>query len=101
MPKGAEDRKQRKREEAAQRNRLTPLRNEIARLEKEVARLEIQRATIDAALSVDTIYLESSKARLLELLASQATNKRDLDAAETAWLEAHERLEAESAAKLA
>ena len=101
VPKGAEDRKQRKREEAAQRNRLTPLRNEIARLEKEVARLEIQRATIDAALSVDTIYLESSKARLLELLASQATNKRDLDAAETAWLEAHERLEAESAAKLA
>jgi ATP-binding cassette subfamily F protein 3 len=93
----AEDRKQRKREEAAQRNRLTPLKNEIARLEKEVARLEAQRAQIDADLSVDAIYLESSKPRLLELLASQATNRRELDAAETAWLEASERLEVETA----
>ena len=98
---GAEDRKQRKREEAAQRNRLTPLKNEIARLEKEVARLEAQRAKIDSELSADTIYLESSKSRLLELLAAQATNKRELDAAETAWLETSERLERESSVKLA
>ncbi|HEY4368101.1 MAG TPA: ATP-binding cassette domain-containing protein [Steroidobacteraceae bacterium] len=98
--KSAEDKKQRKREEAAQRNRLTPLRNEIARLEKEVARLEAQRATIDAALSSDTIYLESSKAKLLELLEAQTVNKRALEAAETAWLESSERLEAESVSKL-
>jgi ATP-binding cassette subfamily F protein 3 len=93
----AEDRKQRKREEAAQRNRLTPLRNEIARLEKEVARLEAQRATIDAALSDEAIYQEAAKGKLRELLATQAANKRDLDAAETAWLEASEKLERESA----
>jgi ATP-binding cassette subfamily F protein 3 len=94
----AEQKKQRKREEAEKRNRLSPLRAEIARLEKEIAALETQRADIEAALASPEIYEAASKPRLQETLQSQARLKRELEAAETAWLAATERLEAELAA---
>jgi ATP-binding cassette subfamily F protein 3 len=94
----AEQKKQRKREEAERRNRLSPLRVEIARLEKDIAGLESQRAEIEATLASPEIYEARSKGRLQETLQSQARVKRELEAAETAWLAATERLETESAA---
>jgi len=94
-PLTAEQKKQKKREEAEQRNKLTPLRTEIARLEKEIARLESERSGIETALSAEDIYLEASKPRLRELLEAQTKITRGLDAAETAWLEATEKLERE------
>jgi ATP-binding cassette subfamily F protein 3 len=100
-PLTAEQKKQKKREEAERRNKLTPLRTEIARLEQEIARLERERSANDAALSADGIYLEASKPRLRELLESQAKISRSLEAVETAWLEATDKLEREVTSKMA
>lgn len=93
----AEQKKQRKREEAEQRNRLSGLRAEIARLEKEMTKLQRELAEIETALAAPEIYLEESKPRLRELLDSQTRLKRQLEAAESKWLENTEILEREMA----
>ncbi len=92
-PTSAEQRKQRKREEAERRARLSPLRNEIAKLERDMARLQEQLAKIETALASPDIYETSAKARLQELLQTQARTKRELEATEEAWLSASERME--------
>jgi ATP-binding cassette subfamily F protein 3 len=89
----AEQKKQRKREEAEQRNRLSGLRSQIAKLEKEMEKLQTELATVETALSDASIYQEQSKPKLLQLLESQTTLKRKLEAAESSWLEHSEKLE--------
>jgi ATP-binding cassette subfamily F protein 3 len=89
----AEQKKQRKREEAEQRNRLSGLRSEIAKLEKEMQKLQAELATIEAALADPSVYQDQSKARLRQLLDSQTTLKRKLETAESAWLDNSEKLE--------
>jgi ATP-binding cassette subfamily F protein 3 len=96
-PESAEARKQRKREEAERRNRLSPLRNEIARIEKTMSRLQEELARIEAELAEPSIYEADNKPQLQKLLQAQTKAKRELDAAESAWLEANERLEAAQA----
>jgi ATP-binding cassette subfamily F protein 3 len=91
----AEQKKQRKREEAERRNRLSPLKAEIARLEKQLERLEKERATIETALAAPEIYNPASKQKLQELLQKQAQLKRDISNIETEWLTATEKLDAE------
>jgi ATP-binding cassette subfamily F protein 3 len=95
-PLTADQKKQKKREEAERRNKLTPLKTQIAQLEKDIAKLESERSAIESALSAEDIYLESSKTRLLDLLDKQGKINRSLETAETAWLEATEKLEQES-----
>jgi ATP-binding cassette subfamily F protein 3 len=95
-PLTADQKKLKKREEAERRNKLTPLKTQIAQLEKDIAKLESERSTIESALSAEDIYLESSKTRLLDLLDKQGKINRSLETAETAWLEATEKLEQES-----
>jgi ATP-binding cassette subfamily F protein 3 len=92
----AEQRKQRKREEAEQRNRLSGLRSQIAKLEKEMASLQRELEAIETALADPQIYQESSKPQMLKLLESQAQLRRKLETAESAWLENSERLEAQA-----
>ncbi len=92
-PTSAEQRKQRKREEAERRARLSPLRNEIAKLERDMARLQEQLAKIETALASPDIYETSAKARLQEVVQTQARTKRELEATEEAWLSASERME--------
>jgi ATP-binding cassette subfamily F protein 3 len=94
-PLTADQKKQKKREEAERRNKLTPIKTQIAQLEKDIAKLESERSTIESALSAEDIYLESSKTRLLDLLDKQGKINRSLETAETAWLEATEKLEQE------
>jgi ATP-binding cassette subfamily F protein 3 len=94
----AEQKKQRKREEAERRNRLSPLRAEVARCEARIAELEQRRQEIEAQLASPDIYGEHAKQQLQELLKTQAQVRRDLDASEEAWLAATERLDAELAA---
>jgi ATP-binding cassette subfamily F protein 3 len=94
----AEDRKQRKREEAEKRNRLSPLRAEVSRLEKSIARLEAERAALEQQLLEPELYDNQGSMRARELVQQQAEIRAKLDAAESAWLEAAERLERESAA---
>jgi ATP-binding cassette, subfamily F, member 3 len=94
----AEDRKQRKREEAEKRNRLSPLRAEVSRLEKSIARLEAERAAVEQQLLAPELYDNHGSMRARELVQQQAEIRAKLDAAESAWLEVAERLERESAA---
>jgi ATP-binding cassette subfamily F protein 3 len=91
---GTEDRKQRKREEAERRNRLSPLKNEVAKTEATIARLEEERAAIEQELASPEIYGAAAKDRLRSLLESQTRVKRQIETAEAAWLAANERLEA-------
>ncbi len=93
----AEQKKQRKREEAEQRNRLSGLRSHIAKLEKEMQKLQTELAAIETALAEPEIYQEQSKPKLLKLLESQKDLKKKLEAAESAWLENSEKLENASA----
>ena len=94
----AEQKKQRKREEAERRNRLSPLRAEVARCETRIAELETRRQQVEAELANPDIYGEHAKQRLQELLKVQTQLRRDLHASEEAWLAATERLDAELAA---
>ena len=92
----ADARRQRKREEAEQRNRLTPLKTRIAQYEEELARLAVQAAALEAQLTSPDVYAPASKERLRELLAQQTDLARATERIETAWLEASEQLEAQS-----
>ncbi|MFL6618882.1 MAG: ABC transporter ATP-binding protein, partial [Povalibacter sp.] len=89
----AEQKKQRKREEAEQRNRLSGLRSQIAKLEKEMEKLQKELTVIELALADPSIYQDKSKLQLLQLLESQTALKRKLETAESAWLEHSEKLE--------
>ncbi|HKS55296.1 MAG TPA: ATP-binding cassette domain-containing protein [Steroidobacteraceae bacterium] len=95
---GAEEKKQRKREEADRRNRLSPLRAEVARCETRIAELERKRQEIEAQLASPDIYGEQAKQQLQELLKVQTQLRRDLNTCEEAWLAATERLDAELSA---
>ncbi len=92
----AQDRKQRKREEAERRNRLTPIRARIARYDSELSRLAQRTAAIQQQLAAPEIYGESARERLRELLAQQADVARETQAAEAGWLQASEELESEN-----
>ncbi|MFL6606382.1 MAG: ATP-binding cassette domain-containing protein [Steroidobacteraceae bacterium] len=89
----ADSRKQRKREEAQRRNRLTPLKAKIAQYDEELSRLASKSAALQAQLAAPDIYAAASKDRLKELLAQQTQLARETEKVETAWLEASEALE--------
>jgi ATP-binding cassette subfamily F protein 3 len=90
----ADARKQRKREEAERRNKLTPLRNAIAKCDRELERLAKERASLETQLAAPDIYSDTQKARLTELLAKQAQLARDTEQVEAEWLRASEEYEA-------
>jgi ATP-binding cassette subfamily F protein 3 len=94
----ADQKKQRKREEAERRNRLSPLKADIARLEKQLERLEKERALVETALAEPEIYNPAAKLKLQELLQKQTQLKRDISNTETDWLTATEKLDAELSA---
>ncbi|HZF17375.1 MAG TPA: ATP-binding cassette domain-containing protein [Steroidobacteraceae bacterium] len=96
----AGQRKQRKREEAAARNRLTPLRAAVAKWERELDRLTRERAAVHAELSTSDIYSDARRERLQELLDTQTRLAKETEVAEASWLESNERLEAESPGSL-
>jgi len=89
----AESRKQRKRDEAERRNRLTPLKAKIAQYDADLARLASKSGALQAELAAPEIYAAGAKDRLKELLAQQALVARETEKVETAWLEASEQLE--------
>jgi ATP-binding cassette, subfamily F, member 3 len=89
----AEVRKQRKREEAERRNRLTPLKAKIAKYDEELSRLAAQSVSLQQELAAPDIYSAAAKDRLKQLLARQAELARETERVETAWLEASEELE--------
>ena len=95
-PETAESRKQRKREEAERRNRLTPLRAAVEKCERDIERLTKERAEIEAQLQSPDLYAEGAKDRLRRLTETQGRLARELADTEALWLEHTERLETES-----
>jgi ATP-binding cassette, subfamily F, member 3 len=95
-PESAEARKQRKREEAARRNRLSPLRAAIEQCERDLERLTKERAELQMTLEAPELYTENAKDRLRKLMERQTQVTRAIEQTETAWLEHTERLESEA-----
>ena len=90
----AEARKQRKREDAERRNRLSPLKAEVTRCEQELERLAQEAAGLQARLADPDLYLDDNRERLRELLKKQGELARATEQTEAAWLQASEQLEA-------
>jgi ATP-binding cassette subfamily F protein 3 len=93
-----EDRKQRKRDDAERRKRLSPLRNQVAQLEKQMTLLHAEMENIRAMLATQEIYGDAQRNRLRELLEAQGQLSRKIEQVESDWLDASERLERESGA---
>jgi ATP-binding cassette subfamily F protein 3 len=89
----AEARKQRKREEAERRNKLSPLRAAIAKCEQEMQRLADERAAVASLLEAPEIYSDAARDRLKELLARQAALAAENERVEAEWLATSEQLE--------
>ncbi|OON62219.1 ABC transporter [Massilia sp. KIM] len=93
----AVDRKEQKRQEAEERQRLAalrkPIENRIKRLEEQMAKLNAKKAEIDAQLLDPVIYEAGNKDKLKTLVADQAFASRDLEQLEVEWLELQEQLE--------
>jgi ATP-binding cassette, subfamily F, member 3 len=91
------DKKEQKRQDAEQRQKLAalkkPIENKIKRLEEQIAKRNEQKADVDAKLGEPTIYDAANKAKLKQLLADQSFYKKDLAQLEGEWLELQEQLE--------
>ncbi len=94
----AAERKEQKRLEAERRNALAarrkPLEKKLAAVEKDIEKRNAAKERIEAALAEPSVYEEVHKARLKELLREQAEALQGLEAAEEAWLELTEAIEA-------
>lgn len=97
-PLSATDRKEQKRLEAEQRQRLSaqrkPLENRLKKVETAMAQRSEQKAKIDAALADPAIYEAENKPKLKTLLADQVECSKELEQLEGEWLELQEQLEA-------
>ncbi len=89
----AEDRKARKRAEAAIRQKLSPYRKQQAALEKEMDKLQSTLMTLEQDLSEPDLYADQGKQKLKELLGQQAAAKSRLAEVEADWLDISETVE--------
>ncbi|HEY8609445.1 MAG TPA: ATP-binding cassette domain-containing protein [Noviherbaspirillum sp.] len=96
-PESREDRQERRRLEAEERQRLSSLRKpieaRIKRLDEQMAKLQQRKNEVDAALLDPSIYDDSNKERLKTLIVDQAYLAKELEQLETEWLEQQEALE--------
>ncbi|MEW6025554.1 MAG: ATP-binding cassette domain-containing protein [Pseudomonadota bacterium] len=96
-PVPAVDRKEQKRLDAEERQRVAalkkPIENRIKRVEEQMAKLNAKKADIDARLLEPAIYEADKKDELKNLVADQAFCVRDLGTLENEWLELQEQLE--------
>lgn len=91
------DRKEQKRLEAEERQRLfalkKPLEKRIGWLETEIGKLNDRKTAIDSQLADSAIYEQANKDKLKKLLADQAECTKLLAAYEEEWLEKQDELE--------
>ena len=96
-PVSTADRKEQKRLDAEERQRVAalkkPIENRIKRLEEQMAKLNAKKADIDARLLDAGVYEADKKDELKALVADQAFCVRDLGTLENEWLELQEQLE--------
>jgi ATP-binding cassette subfamily F protein 3 len=95
------DKKDLKRQEAEQRQRVTalkkPIEQKIKTLEVQIAKRNAQKAEADAKLGEPSAYDAANKAKLKQMLADQTFFTKDLAQLETEWLGLQEQLEAVAA----
>jgi len=93
----AVNRKDQRRAEADERQRLTqlrkPLTKEVEKIEKRMATLQADKETIDAFMADESSYAEANKAKLLEMLKRQGEVTGELEQLEERWLELQEQIE--------
>jgi len=91
------NRKEQRRLEAQERQRLAelrkPLQREIATLEKRLEKLNAEKARLDALLADESTYKDANKALLTDSLRLQAETKARLEEIEAEWLEKQATLE--------
>jgi len=87
------DRKARKRVEAEMRQQLAPLRKRVQKFEQDMEALQAEMSRLETRLADNTLYESANAPELLELLASQARLRSELEDTETRWLEASDELE--------
>lgn len=91
------DRREQRRQEAEERQRLSalkkPIESRIKRLEEQIAKLQERKATIDSRLSDPAIYEAANKDELKALIVDQAYHAKEIEQLETEWLEQQEALE--------
>jgi len=89
----ADARKQRKRDDAARRQRVSGFKAEASRLEQALAKLSTKQAANEAALADPALYAQDAKAELMKLLDTGRQLAAQIAATEEAWLSATEEYE--------
>jgi len=96
-PASLVDRKEQKRLEAEQRQKMSavkkPIEARIKRLDEQIAKLNARKAEIDARLASPDIYDAQNKEELKTLITDQAYCSKELEQLENDWLEQQEALE--------
>ena len=96
-PAGNVDRKEQKRLEAEQRQKMSalkkPIEARIKRLDEQIAKLNTRKGEIDARLGSPDIYDAANKEELKTLITDQAYCSKELEQLENEWLEQQEALE--------
>ncbi len=91
------DRREQRRIDAEQRQRLSslrkPLEKRLQQVEAAMEKAEQERAGVETTLAQADIYEASRKDELRQLLAKQAEIRKTLDALEAEWLELQDSLE--------
>lgn len=90
----ADDRKVRKRAEAAVRQKISPFRKQQATLEKQMDSMQATLAEMDTELTNPVLYNDSGKQQLKTLLSRQAEARKKMGVIEAQWLEVSETVEA-------
>jgi ATP-binding cassette subfamily F protein 3 len=94
----APSRKDQRRQDAVRREQLRPLQTVVNSAEKRLETLHLELERQRAVLADPDIYQAENKGKLLQAMQQQKTLESQLEAAEAAWLEASEALEAAQAA---
>jgi ATP-binding cassette subfamily F protein 3 len=88
------NRKQKRREEAMNRQRLKPLSDRVRKIESDLSRKRESLLELDARLSDPSLYSEPGrKNEMTDLMRDQARLKIEIDALEGDWLDASHALE--------
>ncbi|WP_439667975.1 ATPase component of ABC transporter [Cupriavidus necator] len=93
----AVNRKDQRRAEADERQRLSalrkPLTKELEKVEKRMAVLQTAKEEIDQFMADESSYAEANKSRLMEMLKRQGEVNGELETLEEKWLELQEQIE--------
>ncbi|HSM29175.1 MAG TPA: ATP-binding cassette domain-containing protein [Woeseiaceae bacterium] len=93
-PAKSVNKKQQRREQAEERQRLKPLHDKVREVEKELAASRTRLAELEARLADESMYTDPErKDELTRLIQDQAAVRSDVESLEEAWLEASETLE--------